>query len=89
MQKVQRSVKEMKNDSRYKLGVQKLCKNCENERHKNYREAQKEKEGWKEKEKQRHKKYSQEHKEEIKERQKKFRDDLKEENQILWQTRNR
>ena len=70
--KEEKSVREMKNDSRYKLGFQKLCKNCENERHKNYRESQKEKEEWKEKEKQRHQKYNEEHKEEIKERQKKF-----------------
>ena len=69
----------MKPDPRYKLGVQKLCKKCENERHQNYREAQKEQEGWKEKEKRRHKKYSQEHKEEIKERSKKFRDEQKKE----------
>ena len=67
----------MKSDQRYKLGVQKLCKYCENERHKKYREAKK-KEEWKEKEKQRHK-YNQEHKEEIKERSKKFRDEQKKE----------
>ena len=69
----------MKNDSRYKLGFQKLCKNCENQRHNQSREAQKENEEWKEKERQRHKKYNEEHKEEIKEKQKKFREEHKNE----------
>ena len=77
--KEEKSANEMKRDPGSKLGFQKICKICENQRNKKYRELQKEKEEWQEKERQRHKKYSEEHKEEIKERQKKIRDGHKEE----------
>ena len=72
--KEEKSESEMKREPRGKFGFQKICRNCENDRHKKYRESQKETEEWKEKERQRHKKYNQEHKEEIKERQKVFRE---------------
>ena len=43
--KEEKSVAEMKSDPCYKLGVQEVCKNCEKDRHKKYREAKKEREG--------------------------------------------
>ena len=77
--KEEKSVAEMKRDPRNKMGFSKVCRICENERHKKYREAQKDKEEWQEKERQRHKKYNDEHREEIKEKQKKIRDEHKNE----------
>ena len=49
--KEEKSESEMKRDPRGKFGFQKICKNCENDRHKKYRESQKDTEEWKEKEK--------------------------------------
>ena len=74
---IEKGVGEMKKDPRYKFGVKKICIICENERHKKYREAQKDKEEWQEKERQRHKKYHEEHREQINEKQKKVREEPK------------
>jgi len=65
--KEEKSVAEMKRDPRNKMGFSKVCRICENERHKKYREAQKDKEEWQEKERQRQKqkKIRDEHKNEF------------------------
>jgi hypothetical protein len=77
--KEEKGVTEMKKDSKGKFGVTKICRICEKDRHRKYCEAQKDKEGWQEKERQRHKKYHEEHREEINEKQKKFREEHKNE----------
>ena len=56
----ERSAAEMRKEPTCKNGFSRICKNCDHQRNKEYREAQKENPEWIEKEKERHKKYNEE-----------------------------
>jgi len=70
---VEKVVSEMKKDPRGKYGVQKVCRDCENQRKKNNYATKMNDEEWMNKEKERKKKYRDEHKDEINEKKRKVR----------------
>lgn len=77
--KEEKSISEMRRDPRYKFGVQKFCKLCDNQKNKERREKKKDDEEWQEKERQRKKRYAKEHLEKAREQSKRFREEHKNE----------
>jgi hypothetical protein len=71
--KSEKAVSEMKKDPRCKNGVQKVCHECENIRKKNTYSTKINDDEWMNKEKERKKKYRDEHKEEINEKRREVR----------------
>jgi len=66
--KAEKGVSEMKKDPRCKNGVQRVCHDCENIKKNNRYATKKNDEEWIAKEKDRHKKYRDDHKDEINEK---------------------